>query len=56
VDQALEEPPLGMLGRRPDLFENFMAIIELTAIKQLDTQVEEYLRILLHLQPRLSER
>ena len=40
VDQALDEPALGLMGAGPEFFENFVALIKLASIEQLDAPVE----------------
>lgn len=46
VDQALQEPAVGLLGRRPDLFEDLVAFEELAAVEQLDALLKEAFRVL----------
>ena len=41
VDQTLEEPALRLMGIGPEFFENFVAVIELAPIEQLDAPVEQ---------------
>jgi len=48
VDQALEEPAFGLLGRGPYFFENLVTLEKLGLIEMPDAQIEQFLRIARH--------
>jgi hypothetical protein len=48
VNETLQEPALGLLRWRPDLFEHFVAVEKLAAIEEVNALLKQSLGVFCH--------